>query len=48
MDGSDYYVYHIMPINLGLEAFANGNGIITTGRRAPEGQKLQSYVHSKL
>jgi MoxR-like ATPase len=35
MDGSKYFVYHILPINLGLEAFANGNGKITQGQKHP-------------
>ena len=37
MDDSKYFVYHILPINLGLEAFANGNGIIEQGAEHPTG-----------
>lgn len=42
MDGSNYFAYHIMPINLGLEAFANGNGIIKQGDKHPENENYRA------
>ena len=42
MDGSKYFVYHILPINLGLEAFANGNGKITLGQEHPTNPKYKA------
>jgi MoxR-like ATPase len=35
LDDSTYYEYHLLPINLGLEAFANGDGRIAEGQPHP-------------
>ena len=40
--GSPYIVWHILPINLGLEAFDNGNGIIKAGDKHPTDKKFQA------
>ena len=42
MDDSKYFVYHILPINLGLEAFANGNGIIEQGAEHPQDKNYKA------
>jgi len=42
LDGSEYYEYHILPINLGLEAFANGDGRIAEGQPHPN-KKYSEY-----
>jgi len=41
LDGSEYFAYHVLPINLGLEAFANGDGRITQGDKHPDLEELK-------
>jgi len=42
LDDTEYYEYHILPINLGLEAFANGDGRIEQGQPHPTEQNYKA------
>ena len=44
LDESKYFEYHILPINLGLEAFANGDGRITGGQPHPNLEEMKKSV----
>ena len=44
LDESKYFEYHILPINLGLEAFTNGDGRITQGQPHPNSEEMKKSV----
>jgi len=47
LDGSEYFEFHILPINLGLEAFANGDGKITQGDPHPNSEEIIKSMNTK-